>query len=812
MPLPPVSSERIDEALAQFDRDDRPLPTWQGWEERESYKYALSKNGKFYPPKQIVALATGIPNAEFSGGTEANTYLQKRGFKIEALGLPTKGEVKVALHDLLLAQAPAPIEPNEAYELLANQFSLPKHLREMILKVSNENSWQNRVRQARRDLVAEKIIDPSEHGQWQLLTRQYPAVWVEKSLTKDRPDRTDGDHAVGHALWSPLRSQDGADIYQNMRLVQPNDIILHLTDNSGFSGISQADSRARPDFVGIENTAWAGQPCYRVQLRDLTPLIPPFAREELFSNQNARDRLVEIRKAHRNLFYDPNLNLHQGGYLTAVPEQLVKLLDEVYSGQAGHHLFGSLPMPSAPPIADAEYQQPKHDKEEFRRVWLYAPGQDAKHWDEFRDAGIAGIGWDYVGDLSGCSDAEATKALMNQTAPEPQSLVNANQCFDFSHRMMPGDWVFAKRGRREIIGFGKVKSDYRFEPDRAFYRHIRDVEWEKSGTWPTATHRLLSMKTLTEITDNEILVDELEQLIGLSDTALPPALSVKIAPEYSVENFSTETAIAEETIAIWLSRLKRKQHLIFQGPPGTGKTYVADKLARLLISKTHGIIETVQFHPSYGYEDFMHGIRPVVQDGQMTFMRMPGRFLQFCKNAQRITDGSPCVLIIDEINRGNLARIFGELMYLLEYRDKTIPLAGEEKLFGIPTNVYIIGTMNTADRSIAVVDHALRRRFSFIHLAPDYDVLRTQLETNGLAAEDLLKALQTVNAVINDPNYEIGISFFLKDGAALPSTLRDIWEGEIEPYLEEYFYDQPSKLEPLRWKTLSTGILASWNQ
>ena len=149
-------------------------------------------------------------------------------------------------------------------------------------------------------------------------------------------------------------------------------------------------------------------------------------------------------------------------------------------------------------------------------------------------------------------------------------------------------------------------------------------------------------------------------------------------------------------------------------------------------------------------------------------------------------------------------------MYLLEYRDKEIPLAGENKPFSIPENVYIIGTMNTADRSIALVDHALRRRFSFIHLAPDYEVLRKQLEKHDLHADSLIKALRAVNTEIDDPYYEVGISFFLKDGAALASTLKDVWEGEIEPYLEEYFYDQMAKLEPLRWKKLST-ILAPWN-
>jgi 5-methylcytosine-specific restriction protein B len=118
--------------------------------------------------------------------------------------------------------------------------------------------------------------------------------------------------------------------------------------------------------------------------------------------------------------------------------------------------------------------------------------------------------------------------------------------------------------------------------------------------------------------------------------------------------------------------------------------------------------------------------------------------------------------------------------------------------------------MNTADRSIALVDHALRRRFSFIHLSPDYDVLRDQLKKYGLTSDGLVNALRAVNAAIEDRNYEVGISFFLKDGANLRSKLRDIWEGEIEPYLEEYFYDQPGKLEPLRWKKLASGPLASW--
>jgi 5-methylcytosine-specific restriction endonuclease McrBC GTP-binding regulatory subunit McrB len=404
---------------------------------------------------------------------------------------------------------------------------------------------------------------------------------------------------------------------------------------------------------------------------------------------------------------------------------------------------------------------------------------------------------------------------MDEVSQEPESLVNANQCFDFARRMRPGDWIFAKKGREEIVGFGIVESDYRFDSERQHFQNVHDVVWQKTGSWSVPSTRLLPMKTVTEITDDEALVAELEQLLGLTEPLSTPPAKIPSLPTYTVEEFVAESAIPQETISTWLNRLKRKQHLIFQGPPGTGKTYVAERLARVLTSGSTGAVEIVQFHPSYGYEDFMHGIRPVVDAGQMTFQRMAGRrFLQFCKVAsQRSQDSSnkkepPCVLIIDEFNRANLSRVFGELMYLLEYRDKKIRLSGEDNPFSIPENVYIIGTMNTADRSIALVDHALRRRFSFIHLAPDYEVLRSQLEKYNLDADSLVNALHTVNKNIDDRNYEVGISFFLKDGAALPSTLKDIWEGEIESYLEEYFYDQIEKLQPLRWNKLVAGILA----
>ena len=157
MAIPAVDSARIDEALAQFDQEERGSPKWKGWEERKSFKHAIVKNGRLYPPKEILALATGLPVSEFGGGPETNDYLVERGFQIEALRLPTQSQVEAALHDLIISKAPEAIEPADAYEILADHFELPERLRSMVLEKSQENAWQNRVRQARRNLVEDGV-------------------------------------------------------------------------------------------------------------------------------------------------------------------------------------------------------------------------------------------------------------------------------------------------------------------------------------------------------------------------------------------------------------------------------------------------------------------------------------------------------------------------------------------------------------------------------------------------------------------------------------------------------------------------------
>lgn len=282
-----------------------------------------------------------------------------------------------------------------------------------------------------------------------------------------------------------------------------------------------------------------------------------------------------------------------------------------------------------------------------------------------------------------------------------------------------------------------------------------------------------------------------------------PEVSIPKAPVFNRETLLSETLFPEAVVDRWLRAINRKRRAVFYGPPGTGKTYVAERIARHLVSETTGFLEVVQFHPAYSYEDFIQGIRPTPKNGHLEYPVVDGCFLEFCDKAKG-REG-PCVLIIDEINRADLSRVFGELMYVLEDSSRQVKLASGQE-FRIPENVIILGTMNTADRSIAVVDHALRRRFAFIPLYPDYSVLKRfhSHRKTGAKVDGLIGELRKINKEIDDRRYEIGVSFFMTE--ELETDLEDIWIMEIEPYLEEYFFDRPKLVDTFRWVSIATKL------
>jgi 5-methylcytosine-specific restriction protein B len=251
----------------------------------------------------------------------------------------------------------------------------------------------------------------------------------------------------------------------------------------------------------------------------------------------------------------------------------------------------------------------------------------------------------------------------------------------------------------------------------------------------------------------------------------------------------------------WL--IRDKKQVIFYGPPGTGKTYVAQKLAQFY-SQNGSQPVVIQFHPSYAYEDFIQGYRPHGSDGRMTFSLVDGPLKKISIQAIAAPE-KVHVLVIDEINRANLAKVFGELFYLLEYRDKPISLQYSNEQFFLPPNLWIIATMNTADRSIALIDAALRRRFHFVPFFPDRPpiegLLRRWLRNNKPLLEWMADIVELANKELGNRHMAIGPSHFMRKDLS-EEVFDRVWTHSVLPYVEEQLLDQPERLETYDWKKL----------
>jgi len=462
----------------------------------------------------------------------------------------------------------------------------------------------------------------------------------------------------------------------------------------------------------------------------------------------------------------------------------------------------------------------------YWRVGTSDDGKTPTFWPAMRDGNYIAVGWPALGDLAPVfatqnPRSQLKKLLAEHYANIPQVIgKSVAEIARFVKEMDTGDLVMAANGST-ILGIGRVEpnSEYRYEPTDNF-PHRRAVTWLDIESWNLPEQEALR-STFRELRVPQNLLAIEQRIIGGT-----PATSPRVQPTVVTQKPAVMTIPRLNGVSGRIQEvLDRKAQVILYGPPGTGKTYWAEKAARDLaalrefgelyddlteLSQTalDEFVRICTFHPAYGYEDFLEGYRPQSVNGQLVFAIRDGIFKQMCDDAGQ-KPRSNFYLIIDEINRGDIPRIFGELLTVLEKskRGKVIQLAVSGNPFRVPSNVFLIGTMNTADRSIALLDKALRRRFGFIECMPEVAILSTAT----LQGLPLGPWLECINRSIRQKvgrdarNLQIGHSYLLDGERPISEFTRfvQVLRDDIIPLLEDYCYEDYSALADI----LGTGLV-----
>lgn len=452
------------------------------------------------------------------------------------------------------------------------------------------------------------------------------------------------------------------------------------------------------------------------------------------------------------------------------------------------------------------------------RYWRIGTRLDATEsiWPAMRDGGYIAIGWRAVGDLHNLpedSRRAVVQAKIEQAYGSDKRVASrkAGEISHFFSTMAERDVVLAADGET-VLGVGLVAGGYEYqESEPVEAPHRRSAEWHTLESWSLPLPKEGLQTTVAKIRD-------LQNRLAIEQKLIQPRSSPVV--QTSVVSLTP----LDGTVARISAILERKGQAILYGPPGTGKTYWALRAARELAARISfrrpyealsseertvvdgsaeraGLVRRCTFHPSYGYEDFIEGYRPKPNNnGQMSFEVQDGIFKLLCDDAAK-NPKQRWILVIDEINRGHISRIFGELLTLLELDKRNLrtilPFSGTA--WSVPTNVWVVGTMNTADRSIALLDTALRRRFGFVELMPDPKMLGSASAGGKIPLGPWLKAIneRIRKQVGRDArNLQIGHAFLLDDSKPISDFAKfsRVVAEDIIPLLEEYCYEDHAAL------------------
>lgn len=827
-----ITREHILNAVNKIEVENLPLIP--------STKYEVIVDEKRYPPKEIMRYAHEQFNGEKiwfnTGGKPTNQFLEKLGFKI-------------------------------------------------VNKISNNTPILNLIEDYKTNLKETRLKD--EIYKWQLISKFSGRPNLEADNLHAELKSINYANLMFHtakAVSLHLAQETPTEYRQQLKnLFDENISIKERVEN--FISETLRIYRELESFYGNhhdERTTSAFLTFYN-------PDKYTFFKDSFYKKYCSFIGVPAQKKGHKYAHYLELVNDLINEYL-AEDAELIQLVDEITDSfqfkdsnrllLAQDFLYQTFDKSSSDSVEVIEYKQ---------NFWIYAPGENARYWDEFYEKGIMAIGWNFLGDLKNYESQKEIETELqkfeNTTTNQPNnSLAN----YQFCNEIAIGDIVIIKRGKSECLGYGIVTSDYFFDETPHEYQSRRQVNWINKGVWD-ARHINLPTKTLTNITRYTEDVEKLKKLLGIDEQIETPPKIIANMP----------------------------LNQILYGPPGTGKTFNSiEKAVEIIIGEiksTHyenkvlfdelrqnGQIEFVTFHQNYTYEDFVVGIFPDVSAGVLRFDKREGIFKKLVEKAKKNWLGSRnnptikpnfqtvfnkyfaqlfeeeipfieipmrskghkfkitlidsengkikftkqsggtghdlltrnveaiyngdlnygleglgvyyyplidelkrfaanmetekaqeelknFVLIIDEINRANISRVFGELITLLEddkrlgaENELKVTLPNGEKEFGIPPNLFILGTMNTADKSIALIDVALRRRFEFVGFYPDYSILE------NLGKIESAKLLKTLNAAIyqkkGSADYLIGHAYFLKN-EKIEKTL----EKRILPLLMEYF-------------------------